>query len=49
MKGTQGMNINQNTMYICRKYLKVFTERNCDNVIAGMATFAATKGIRNEY
>ena len=27
---------------ICRKYLKVFTKRNCDNVIGGMATFAAT-------
>ncbi len=27
---------------ICRKYLKVFTSRNCDNIITGMATFAAT-------
>ena len=27
---------------ICRKYLKVFTSRNCDNTITGMATFAAT-------
>ena len=27
---------------ICRKYLKVFTKRNCDNTIGGMATFAAT-------
>ena len=27
---------------ICRKYLKVFTKRNCDNIIGGMATFAAT-------
>ena len=27
---------------ICRKYLKVFTKRNCDSVIGGMATFAAT-------
>ena len=27
---------------ICRKYLKVFTERNCDNVIGGNATFAST-------
>ena len=27
---------------ICRKYLGVFTSRNCDNTITGMATFAAT-------
>ena len=27
---------------ICKKYLKVFTERNCDSVIGGNATFAST-------
>ena len=27
---------------ICKKYLKVFTEKNCDSVIGGNATFAAT-------